>query len=106
MSDSKFRLRDFDKVKDSRRAEAAPFLAYVSAYLGKPVPSELKSEFLLEEFYRHVIESKPPVIRMEFEEDFYIEDLEPAVSTLLSTLKQYAVSVKRKFWPRRKKQKQ
>jgi len=102
----KFRIKDFDKVKDSRRAEAAPFLAYISAYLGKPIPSELRSELLLEEFYRHVIESKPQVVKLEFEEDFYIEDLDAAVSALLSRLRQYTVSVKRKFGFGRKKRKQ
>jgi len=84
---SKFRLKDFDR-KIQVSSEDAVYAAYISAKLLKPIPKSLKAyrdPYLLEEFYKYVIETEKqvPVKTAEFEDEFYFEDLDSALSSLL-----------------------
>jgi len=106
----KFRLKDFNKVQLTE--EEVLWAARNAAILLKSVPHSLstyRNEYVLDLFYRAVTSVPETVKTLEFEEDFYFEDLDKSVSAFFSLLKHYILSVKqvkRKFCRCKKRDKQ
>jgi len=99
----KFRL-NFSKLQVTE--EEILWAARNAATLLKPIP--LRNEYEIELFYRAVTSVPETVKTLEFEEDFYFEDLDKSVSAFFSLLKHYILSVKqvkRKFRIGRRKSK-
>lgn len=108
MSDkSKFRL---DLGRQQIDEEHVSYVSRVAAYLLKPVPHVIgyndKNPYPLELFYSSVISSMRyvPVKQLEFEEDFYFEDLDSAVSHVFSLFRRILRFILR-FGRKRKKKK-
>jgi len=99
----KFRLKDFGKMQITE--EEVVWAARNAATLLKPIPQALaayRNEYVLDLFYRGIIRASESesVKQLEFEEDFYLEDLDTSLSKLLLSFKkliQYIFSLSRKF---------